>query len=81
MSEKSKFKEQLVSFLEKNGIETRPIIVGNQHHPVAKFLEILKRNFLMQIISQRGIYIGLSPIIDDKTFKKMMKVFERFLNH
>lgn len=85
LSEKSKFKRtQLVSFLEKNGIETRPIIVGNlQHHPVAKvFKEFGKRKFPnADYIHQKGIYIGLSPITDDKTFKKMMNVFEKFLNH
>ena len=85
LSEKSKFKRtQLVSFLEKNGIETRPIIVGNlQHHPVAKvFKEFGKRKFPnADYIHQKGIYIGLNPITDDKTFKKMMDVFEKFLNH
>jgi len=84
LTEKSKFKKkQLISYLEKNGIESRPIIVGNlQKHPVGKiFKEFGEKKFPnADYIHNKGIYIGLSPITDDKTFKKMMKVFEKFLN-
>ena len=80
----NKFKrKQLISFLEKNGIESRPIIVGNlQKHPVGKiFKEFGKKKFPnADYLHNKGIYIGLNPITDDKTFKKMMKTFENFLN-
>ena len=84
LTKNSKFKrDNLINYLEKKGIESRPIIVGNlQKHPVAKlFKEFKLRKFEnADYIHNNGIYIGLNPMIEMKRFNKMIKIFEDFFN-
>ena len=85
LKKNSKFKrDDLISYLEKQGIESRPIIVGNlQKHPVAKlFKELRIKKFKnADYIHNNGIYIGLNPMIEKDSFNKMIKVFENFFKN
>ena len=85
LKKNSKFKrDDLISYLEKQGIESRPIIVGNlQKHPVAKlFKELRIKKFKnADYIHNNGIYIGLNPMIEKESFNKMIKVFENFFKN
>jgi CDP-6-deoxy-D-xylo-4-hexulose-3-dehydrase len=72
----------LVTHLEKSGIETRPIVTGNvAKHPVAKlFPEFLLRKFPgADQIHSRGFYIGLSPLQTDTNVDRMLEAFDQFL--
>ena len=74
-------RKKLLNYLEKNGIETRPIIVGNlARHPVGKiFNEFSSRKFPnADYIHNRGFYIGLSPLIQKSNFIKMINIFKKF---
>jgi len=81
----SKFKRQkFIEYLEKKGIESRPIIVGNlSRHPVAKvFKELRVRKFPnADFIHNYGLYIGLNPMIDKSKFQKMIKTIKFFFNN
>ena len=81
----SKFKRQkFIEYLEKKGIESRPIIVGNLcRHPVAKvFKELRLRKFPnADFIHNYGLYIGLNPMIDKLKFHKMIETIKFFFNN
>ena len=56
-------KQKFVDFLDRNGIETRPIISGNfLNHPAAKLYKLDKKKSLFknaQIVQDLGFLIGL----------------------
>ena len=83
VDESAPFKRnELTEYLEKNGVETRPMVTGNiAHHPVAKlFPEFSERTFPgADQIHARGFYIGLSPIQTDEAVERLMGVFDDFL--
>lgn len=73
----------LTAYLENCGVETRPIITGNlAKHPVAKLLlpELLERQYPgADEIHARGFYIGVSPLLTDKTVDQLISTFKAFL--
>ena len=67
-------KKRYLKYLNKNGIETRPIISGNfLNQPVAKLYKLKKKNEYFKNadeIDKRGFFIGLqTKKIDQKTVK------------
>lgn len=65
--------------LEKNGIETRPIVAGNiARQPVAKdYPDIFDCELLgANIVHERGVYIGLSPMQQDDEIDKVIEIFD-----
>lgn len=75
-------RNDLSAYLEKNGVETRPMVTGNiAHHPVAKlFPEFGERAFPgADKVHARGFYIGLSPMQTDEAVTRLLKVFDDFL--
>ncbi len=56
-------KKKFIKFLEKNGIETRPIISGNfLNQPSAKLYKLNKKNLKFpnaDLIEKRGFFIGI----------------------
>ena len=69
-----KKKQKYLKFLNKNGIETRPIISGNfLNQPVAKLYKLNKKKEYFknaEEIDKRGFFIGLhANKIDDKMVK------------
>ncbi len=75
-------KAELTEFLEKQGVETRPIVTGNvARHPVgALFPEFRTRAYPgADEVHTRGFYIGLSPLQTDENIARLIDVFGRFL--
>jgi CDP-4-dehydro-6-deoxyglucose reductase, E1 len=75
-------KSDIISFLEKKGIETRPIVAGNiARHPVTKlFLEFENEEFPgADQVHDRGFYIGLTPIVTDEELERLVDTFKSFL--
>ena len=83
VSHKAPFKKaELTTFLEKHGVETRPIVTGNvARHPVGKlFPEFQTRAYPgADEIHARGFYIGLSPLQDDDAIPRLIETFDQFL--
>ncbi len=79
-----KNKKKIIDFLEKNGIETRPIISGNfVNQPSIKKFNLLKNNkkkfHNAQLIEESGFFIGLhTKPISNKVLKflttKLLKI-------
>lgn len=73
----------LTAYLEDCGVETRPVVTGNlAKHPAAKLLvpELLERSYPgADEIHNRGFYIGVSPLLTDKTVDRLIATFETFL--
>ena len=79
-AEFSNKKTDLVNFLEKEGIETRPIVTGNiaRHPVVQKFPDIFAKNYPgADIIHDRGLYIGLSPMQKNMAIHRVIDVFNK----
>ena len=77
-------REKFIEFLEKKGIESRPIIVGNlTRHPVAKtFKEFKEKKFPnADYIHKNGLYIGLNPMISEFLFKKMIDTIKSYFKN
>tara|TARA_Y100000741_G_scaffold292993_1_gene233272 strand:- start:1606 stop:2502 length:897 start_codon:yes stop_codon:yes gene_type:complete len=76
---------ELSSYLEKKGIETRPILTGNiLRQPVALklFPDILPEDFKgAEYLHNNGIYIGLSPALSSNQINKLIKVFKTFFSN
>lgn len=75
-------RNEITSYLESVGVETRPIVAGNlARHPVAgRFPEFQSRDFVgADEVHKRGFYIGLSPIQTDATMDRLIDVFSEFL--
>jgi len=77
-------RNDLTAYLEKSGVETRPMVTGNiAHHPVAKlFPEFSERNFPgADEVHGRGFYIGLSPMQTDEAVTRLIDIFNNFLKN
>ena len=71
-----------VSFLELNGVETRPIVAGNlSRHPVSQYFSELKEYTFAgaDYIHDNGLYLGLSPFSTKKDIEKLINICELFL--
>jgi CDP-6-deoxy-D-xylo-4-hexulose-3-dehydrase len=73
-------KIELTSYLESEGVETRPIVAGNlSKHPVASLFPELKGSFHgADIIHEDGFYLGLSPMQDENCMGRLIECFEKF---
>ncbi len=72
---------QITGYLEEQGIETRPIVVGNiARHPVSRLFPTLQDHTLAGAnqIHDRGFYIGLTPMSSDQDMDRLLAVFDRF---
>lgn len=75
-------RKDIVSHLEAEGVETRPIVAGNlARHPVAEiFSEFRESTFSgADYIHQNAFYIGLSPFFKDEEMDRLIELFDRFL--
>jgi CDP-6-deoxy-D-xylo-4-hexulose-3-dehydrase len=74
----------IIAHLEREGVETRPIVAGNlARQPVAeRFPELRGRTFQgADEIHRRGFYIGLSPVQPNASMDRLLDVFDRFLRN
>ncbi len=78
-------RQEITKYLEKNGVETRPIVAGNiARHPAAElFIETkLKTGPLpgADEVHKRGFYIGLSPMFEMDMIDALIDTFNGFLS-
>jgi len=76
-------RSEVTTYLENNGVETRPIVAGNlARHPVAtRFAAFQDRPFAgADVIHEQGFYIGLSPVQTDAMTDRMIDTFDQFLS-
>lgn len=80
---KKKNKKKFLIKLEKNGVETRPIISGNfLKQPSIKKYNLLKNQKFKNsdIVNERGFFIGLpSQKVTDTFINQIVKIFEKSL--
>jgi len=84
VSDESPFtRQEITSYLEAQGVETRPVVTGNiARHPVGKlFSEFQDKTFKgADVIHERGFYLGLSPFHTLRDLEKLIQVFEDFIS-
>jgi CDP-6-deoxy-D-xylo-4-hexulose-3-dehydrase len=74
--------QDLMDYLEANGVETRPIVAGNlARQPAAKLFPAFKDGPFKGAdeIHQCGFYIGLSPLTTDSNMEHLIDLFRRFV--
>lgn len=73
-------KHDLTCYLERNGVETRPIVTGNvARHPVAKLFPEFNDSFPgADKVHQNGFYIGLPPIVSKDNIAKLLRLLKNF---
>jgi CDP-4-dehydro-6-deoxyglucose reductase, E1 len=75
-------RSEFMSFLELNGIETRPIVAGNlARQPAYEIFDNLTCGDLVGAdeIHTNGLYIGINPISDEATVNQVCKTITDFL--
>lgn len=81
VKESSGFKRgDLMRFLEKNGIETRPIVGGNlAEQPAMRLFQHSYGNLSnSENVMKNGFYIGIHPGISDNTVDAIGAIFDSF---
>ncbi len=74
---------KLIAFLEKNGIETRPVISGNMaRQPAMKYLDyrISGKLPIAERVHNEGFCIGVHPSITDEQREYVKQKFTEFFN-
>ena len=74
--------KEITTFLQKSGVETRPIIAGNMaRHPALKMYEHRVSGTLenCDTVMQRGFAIGCHQAIDAEAQKYVIGVFDEFM--
>ena len=75
-------REDLTSYLEISGVETRPVVAGNiARQPGFKKL-MPNQNLSLpgaDIIHEQGFYIGIHPIDYSNQIKKLSEILEKFV--
>lgn len=72
---------EIADFLDKNGVETRPIVAGNlaKQPAVLKYPEISFNSLEgADLIHERGLYIGIHPTTKDHNLLKVTKLIDDF---
>lgn len=75
-------KEDLLAFLEGQGVETRPIVAGNlTHQPACKLFPELQEHNLpgADAVHERGFYLGLHPFEATENLDRLAETFEQFI--
>lgn len=74
-------KWQLMSYLEKNGIETRELLpLLNQPAYLKTFGHLEKKFKVAKMINQHGFYIGCHPYMNKTDIKYIASMFHEFLS-
>ena len=75
-------RKDLVDHLEREGVETRPVVTGNvARQPVAKAFASLTKHPLpgADAVHERGFYVGLSPIMTAAGIDRLIETFDTFM--
>jgi CDP-6-deoxy-D-xylo-4-hexulose-3-dehydrase len=79
----ARHRDELMSLLEKSGIEIRPVVTGNlARQPAARLLgDIDPTDYPgAEEIHHHGFYLGLNPMFDDVLFEHMISTLDKSLN-
>jgi CDP-6-deoxy-D-xylo-4-hexulose-3-dehydrase len=74
-------KSDLASFLDKNGIETRPVVAGNlaKQPATIKYPEIYFKSLNgADFIHEHGLYIGIHPTTKKNNLRKVTEILDSF---
>jgi len=72
---------ELANFMEKNGIETRPVVAGNlaKQPAIKKYPEIYFESLAgADFIHEQGLYIGIHPTTGQNNLNKVIKFLDNF---
>ncbi len=75
-------KAEFLEYLDKQGIETRPIVAGNlARQPVCRLFPELRAGDLpgADAIHERGFYLGLHPFDAKQNIDRLVDSFEKFI--
>jgi CDP-6-deoxy-D-xylo-4-hexulose-3-dehydrase len=75
-------KADFLAYLEKQGVETRPIVAGNlARQPVCKLYLELQESDLpgADAVHERGFYLGLHPFEAKQNLDRLADIFEQFI--
>lgn len=75
-------KADFLAYLEKQGVETRPIVAGNlARQPVCKLYPELQESDLpgADAVHERGFYLGLHPFEAKQNLDRLAEIFEEFI--
>ncbi len=75
-------KADLLTYLEMQGVETRPIVAGNlARQPVCRLFPELQEDCLpgSDIVHKRGFYVGLHPFAERQNMDRLFETFDRFI--
>jgi CDP-6-deoxy-D-xylo-4-hexulose-3-dehydrase len=75
-------RSEFLSYLEGQGIETRPIVAGNlARQPVCRLYPELQEGHLpgADAVHERGFYLGLHPFAAKQNLDRLAEAFERFI--
>ena len=72
---------EIANFLDKNGVETRPIVAGNLarqpailHYPEISF-DVLEG---ADLIHEQGLYIGIHPTTELNNLSRVIELIDNF---
>lgn len=74
-------RKEITEYLEAQGVETRPIVVGNiTRHPVARLFSEFEGIFPgADVVHNRGFYVGLSPLQSDTAMDRLLECLHSYL--
>jgi CDP-6-deoxy-D-xylo-4-hexulose-3-dehydrase len=72
-------KKKLISLLEENQIEYRPIVGGNLlKQPYLNYkIECENENLNVNILHENGVYIGNNQFVNQKNIKKIKDILSK----
>lgn len=77
-------RDKLKNFLEKNGIETRPIICGNiNRHPAIKLFKhkVIDNLQGANNVTDRGLFWSINPLMSKEQCNYIIKIIRKFCYH
>jgi CDP-6-deoxy-D-xylo-4-hexulose-3-dehydrase len=75
-------RHDITAYLERSGVETRPIVAGNlTRQPAARLFEGLRAGSYpgADVVHDRGFYVGLSPFVEDAAMDRLIDCLDAFL--
>ncbi len=75
-------RDELTSMLEKEGVETRPIVAGNlaRHPVVEQFPSLLAEDLPgADVVHARGFYLGLHPLPAEDKLERVVDLIRGFI--
>jgi CDP-6-deoxy-D-xylo-4-hexulose-3-dehydrase len=76
-------RNDIVQYLELQGVETRPIIAGNiAKHPVSRVFPFFSEDTYpgADLVHSQGFYLGLSPFYSEDDLSKLVDCIGKFTN-